>query len=135
MPSPSGIGEHQGVMQSETKRQPSIRALVETRPREVVVECRSLTKRYGQLGAVDGVAFSLERGTVTGFLGPNGAGKTTTLRLLLGLAEPTIGEALVFGRRYRDLEKPIQHVGAVLESTDFPPSPTGRDHLRALALA
>jgi ABC-2 type transport system ATP-binding protein len=122
-------------MQSETKRQPSVRELIERRRREVVVECRSLTKRYGRLAAVDGVAFSLERGTVTGFLGPNGAGKTTTLRLLLGLAEPTFGEALVFGGSYRDLEKPIQHVGAVLESTDFHPSRSGRDHLRALALA
>src|SRR5207253_5041763 len=69
-----------------------------------VVGCRALTKRYGELVAVDGVTFSLERGTVTGFLGPNGAGKTTTLRLLLGLAEPTAGEALVFGRPYRELE-------------------------------
>jgi ABC-2 type transport system ATP-binding protein len=100
-----------------------------------VVSCRALTKRYGELTAVDGVTFSLERGTVTGFLGPNGAGKTTTLRLLLGLAEPTAGEALVFGRRYRELEQPVRRVGAVLESADFHPSRSGRDHLRALALA
>jgi ABC-2 type transport system ATP-binding protein len=85
--------------------------------------------------AVDGITFALEPGTVTGFLGPNGAGKTTTLRLLLGLAEPTAGEALVFGRRYRELEQPIRRVGAVLESSDFHPARSGRDHLRALALA
>jgi ABC-2 type transport system ATP-binding protein len=102
---------------------------------ESVVSCRSLTKRYGDLVAVDGVTFSLERGTVTGYLGPNGAGKTTTLRMLLGLAEPTAGEALVFGRRYRELEQPICWVGAVLESNDFHPARKGRDHLRALALA
>src|SRR5262249_7915851 len=97
--------------------------------------CRALTKRYGELVAVDRVTFSLERGTVTGFLGPNGAGKTTTLRLLLGLAEPAAGEALVFGRRYRELEQPIRRVGAVLESSDSHPARNGRDHLRALALA
>jgi ABC-2 type transport system ATP-binding protein len=102
---------------------------------EAVVSCRALTKRYGALTAVDAVTFSLEPGTVTGFLGPNGAGKTTTLRLLLGLAEPTAGEALVFGRRYRELEQPIRRVGAVLESNDFHPARSGRDHLRALALA
>jgi ABC-2 type transport system ATP-binding protein len=85
--------------------------------------------------AVDAITFSLEPGTVTGFLGPNGAGKTTTLRLLLGLARPTAGEALVFGRRYRQLERPTERVGAVLESTDFHPGRSGRDHLRTLALA
>jgi ABC-2 type transport system ATP-binding protein len=100
-----------------------------------VVSIRSLTKRYGELTAVDELSFSLEAGTVTGFLGPNGAGKTTTLRLLLGLAAPTVGEALVFGRRYRDLDQPAHRVGAVLESHDFHPGRSGRDHLRALALA
>jgi ABC-2 type transport system ATP-binding protein len=84
---------------------------------------------------VDGVTFSLVRGTITGFLGPNGAGKTTTLRLLLGLAEPNSGTALVFGRRYAQLAQPVRHVGAVLESNDFTPGRSGRDHLRVLALA
>jgi ABC-2 type transport system ATP-binding protein len=100
-----------------------------------VVGVSALTKRYGEVVAVDDVTFALHAGTVTGYLGPNGAGKTTTLRLLLGLAEPTTGEALVFGRRYRALEQPIRRVGAVLESNDFHPARTGRDHLRMLALA
>jgi ABC-2 type transport system ATP-binding protein len=100
-----------------------------------VVECRSLTKRFGEVLAVDAVSFALPAGTVTGFLGPNGAGKTTTLRLLLGLAEPSAGEALVFGRHFRDLDHPSRKVGAVLESTDYHPSRSGRDHLRMLALA
>ncbi len=100
-----------------------------------VVTASSLTKRFGELVAVDELTFSLEAGTVTGFLGPNGAGKTTTLRLLLGLAEPTAGEALVFGRRYRELDNPAHRVGAALESSDFHPGCSGRDHLRALALA
>jgi ABC-2 type transport system ATP-binding protein len=103
--------------------------------RDPVVSVSSLTKRYGEVVAVDEVTFSLQAGTVTGYLGPNGAGKTTTLRLLLGLAEPTAGEALVFGRRYRELARPISRVGAVLESGDFHPARSGRDHLRALALA
>jgi ABC-2 type transport system ATP-binding protein len=104
-------------------------------PSEAVVSCRGLTKRYGELAAVDDVTFSLRAGTVTGYLGPNGAGKTTTLRMLLGLAQPSSGEALVFGRRYRELEQPIRSVGAVLESNDFHPARSGRDHLRMLALA
>lgn len=99
-----------------------------------VVTVNSLTKRYGGVVAVEDLTFSLDRGSVTGFLGPNGAGKTTTLRLLLGLAEPTTGDALVFGRRYRDLDQPATAIGAVLESDDFHPGRSGRNHLRALAL-
>ena len=112
-----------------------VRGQVEPVQRQTVLSCAALTKRYGELLAVDGITFLLQAGTVTGFLGPNGAGKTTTLRLLLGLAEPTAGEALVFGRRYRELKQPLRQVGAVLESSDFHPSRSGRDHLRTLALA
>jgi ABC-2 type transport system ATP-binding protein len=104
-------------------------------PRSAVVSVRSLSKRYGEVLAVDALTFSLQPGIVTGFLGPNGAGKTTTLRLLLGLAQPTAGEALVFGRPYRELETPARRVGAVLESGDFDPGRSARNHLRALALA
>lgn len=100
-----------------------------------MIEVRSLTKRYGDNRAVDDLSFSASPGKVTGFFGPNGAGKTTTLRVLLGLAKPTSGEALVFGRRYAELEAPAHRVGAVLESGDFHPGRSGRDHLRALALA
>jgi ABC-2 type transport system ATP-binding protein len=103
--------------------------------RQPVLSTRNLTKRYDDVVAVDALSFALEAGTITGFLGPNGAGKTTTLRLLLGLAQPTTGEALVFGRRYEELEDPMRHVGAVLESGDFDPGRSGRNHLRALALA
>lgn len=99
------------------------------------VMVNSLTKRFGDVLAVDDLFFSLRTGTVTGFLGPNGAGKTTTLRLLLGLAEPTAGEALVFGQRYRDLAEPARRVGAVLESNDFHPGRSGHDHLRTLGIA
>ena len=100
-----------------------------------VVLADHLTKRFGDLLAVDDLCFSLDRGTVTGFLGPNGAGKTTTLRMLLHLVQPTAGSALVFGRRYQDLERPAARVGAVLEAADFHPGRSGRDHLFSLALA
>jgi ABC-2 type transport system ATP-binding protein len=98
-----------------------------------VLSAIGLTKRFGDLVAVRDLSFELEPGTVTGFLGPNGAGKTTTLRMLLGLAAPTAGRALVFGRPYRELERPASRVGAMLEATDLHPGRTGRDHLRVLA--
>ena len=70
------------------------------------VSVASLSKRYGAVTAVADLTFSLYPGTVTGFLGPNGAGKSTTLRMLVGLAEPAAGQALVLGRRYQDLDHP-----------------------------
>jgi ABC-2 type transport system ATP-binding protein len=62
-----------------------------------VIEARGLTKRYGDLVAVEDVSFSLARGEVVGFLGPNGAGKTTTMRMLTGFLPPTDGTALIAG--------------------------------------
>jgi ABC-2 type transport system ATP-binding protein len=100
-----------------------------------VVVAESLTKRFGSVVAVDGLSFALEAGTITGFLGPNGAGKTTTLRMLLGLAAPTSGRALLFDRPYAELHRPALRIGAVLEATDFHPGRTGRDHLRMLGRA
>jgi ABC-2 type transport system ATP-binding protein len=100
-----------------------------------VIRAEHLTKRFGDVLAVDDLSFALERGTVTGFLGPNGAGKTTTLRMLLHLVQPTAGRALVFGGRYQDLERPASRVGAVLEAADFHPGRSGHDHLFSLALA
>jgi ABC-2 type transport system ATP-binding protein len=94
-----------------------------------------LTKRFGDLTAVDDLSFTVEPGRVTGFLGPNGAGKTTTLRMLLGLAEPTAGSATIDGSRYADLDRPIRRVGAVLEGAAAHRGRTGRDHLRVLCRA
>ena len=100
-----------------------------------MIEVRALTKTYGSQHAVNELSFTAPAGKVTGFLGPNGAGKTTTFRCLLSLAEPTSGAALIDGRAYRELPSPRRHVGAVLESTGFHPSRTGRNHLRVIARA
>ncbi len=99
------------------------------------IEVRGLTKRFGTLTAVDHLDFAVEPGRITGFLGPNGAGKTTTLRMLLGLIRPTEGTATIDGHSYRDIADPLQEVGSALESTNFHPGRTGRDHLRVLASA
>jgi ABC-2 type transport system ATP-binding protein len=103
--------------------------------REFAVRGESLTKRFGDIVAVDDLSFELERGTITGFLGPNGAGKTTTLRMVVGLMAPTSGRALVFGQPYVELTEPSRRVGAALEAADFHPGRSGRDHLRMLAEA
>ena len=94
---------------------------------------QGLGKRYGRVKAVEDLSFDVPAGEVTGFLGPNGAGKTTTLRILLGLARATTGQALIGGLRYDQLTRPREIVGAVLEATGFHPGRCGRDHLRILA--
>jgi ABC-2 type transport system ATP-binding protein len=99
------------------------------------IELHGLTKRFGDVTAVDDLTFELQAGTVTGLLGPNGAGKTTTLRMLLGLVAPTSGTATFDGRRYADLVEPARHVGAVLEASSFHPGRRAVDHLRILAAA
>ena len=89
-----------------------------------------LTKTFDAVTAVDGLTFTVEPGTITGFLGPNGAGKTTTLRMLLGLVRPDTGTASIGGHAYLDLPAPSSAVGAVLEATAFHPARSGRGHLR-----
>src|SRR3954452_14148927 len=99
------------------------------------IELRGLTKRFGNVTAVDDLSLELSAGSITGFLGPNGAGKTTTLRMLVGLVAPTSGSATFDGRRYVDLDMPARRVGAVLEASSFHPGRRALDHLLVLASA
>jgi ABC-2 type transport system ATP-binding protein len=100
-----------------------------------VITIQGLTKRFGEVVAVDNLSFEVDQGTVVGFLGPNGAGKTTTLRMLLGLVTPTAGSATIDGKPYRGLAEPVRHVGAVLEASSFHPGRSARNHLRVVATA
>ncbi len=99
------------------------------------IEVEGLTKRFGDVQAVADLSFRVRVGAVTGFLGPNGAGKTTTLRMVLGLARPTAGHALIEGVPYRRLEQPARVVGASLERSGAHPGRSARNHLRQLAAA
>lgn len=73
-----------------------------------MITLRGLTKRYGGTVAVDGLTPDIAEGRVTGFLGPNGAGKSTTMRMILGLDHPTAGTALIDGRPYAALSRPVR---------------------------
>ena len=97
------------------------------------IEVSGLTKRFGEVLAVNDLSFTVDEGRIVGFLGPNGAGKTTTLRMLLGLVNPTSGSATIFGTPYRELSDPVHTVGAVLDGGMLHPGRSGRNHLRALA--
>jgi ABC-2 type transport system ATP-binding protein len=98
-----------------------------------VIEVRGLTKRFGDVLAVDDLSFDVQPGLITGFLGPNGAGKSTTMRMVLGLDRPTSGTALVSGRDMRTVAEPLKHVGALLDPGAVHPGRSGRDHLRVAA--
>ncbi|MCK8669700.1 ABC transporter ATP-binding protein [Rhodococcus sp. NPDC003382] len=98
-----------------------------------MIEVTGLTKTFGSTTAVDDVTFTVRPGIVTGFLGPNGAGKTTTMRLILGLDRPTAGTALIGGRPYRELQRPLRTVGALLDAKWVHPNRSARAHLRWMA--
>ncbi|MFI0444625.1 ABC transporter ATP-binding protein [Actinomadura sp. 6N118] len=98
-----------------------------------MIEVRELTKRHGRVTAVDGLSFVVRPGRVTGFLGPNGAGKSTTMRAIMGLDLADSGEALVNGRRYQAIERPLHEVGALLDAGAVHSGRTAFDHLDWLA--
>jgi ABC-2 type transport system ATP-binding protein len=76
-----------------------------------MIETRQLTKRYGDLTAVDNISFKVEPGQVLGFLGPNGAGKSTTMKMIAGFLAPTSGGASVCG--YDVSEQSLQAKGVL----------------------
>jgi ABC-2 type transport system ATP-binding protein len=92
-----------------------------------------LRKRFGPALALDGMSFTVRPGQVTGFVGPNGAGKSTTMRVILGLDAADEGTALIGGRPYRSLSRPLCHVGSLLDAAALQPSRTARNHLLWLA--
>lgn len=99
----------------------------------MMIEVRGLSKRFGNIVAVDQLSFDVRPGTVTGFLGPNGSGKSTTMRMIMGLDVPAAGTVTVLGRRYHDLPWPLREVGGLLEAKAIHPGRSARAHLLTLA--
>lgn len=101
---------------------------------EAIIEVRGLTKAFGRRIAVNNVNLTVPCGTCFGFLGPNGAGKTTMMRMLLGLARPTSGVALVRGIDVRSARQAaLARVGAIVEEPRFYPYLSGRANLEIWA--
>jgi ABC-2 type transport system ATP-binding protein len=100
---------------------------------DAIIQVRGLRKRFGPVLALDGMSFTVLPGQVTGFVGPNGAGKSTTMRVILGLDTPDAGTALIGGRPYRSLRRPLTHVGALLDAAALQPGRSARNHLLWLA--
>jgi len=101
---------------------------------ENIIDVRGLTKRYGEILAVDNVSFEVGEGEVFGFLGPNGAGKTTTIRMLTGLSRPTAGSARVLGFDVEsEMVKAKKHMGVVPEASNLYDELSAFDNLLLMA--
>ena len=97
------------------------------------IEIRNVTKTYKDGDILKNVSFTAEEGEVTAFLGPNGAGKSSTLRILLGLDRPSSGTALIGGKKYCDIERPLLTVGASFDGVGAPSDRTVFQHLKIAA--
>jgi ABC-2 type transport system ATP-binding protein len=100
---------------------------------EATIEVSGLRKRFGHTIALDGLSFTVTPGNVTGFVGPNGAGKSTTMRVILGLDSVDEGTALVSGRPYASLSRPLTHLGSLLDAGALHPARSARSHLLWMA--
>ena len=97
------------------------------------IEVNNLSKRYGDLVALNNASFEVPLGTICGFVGPNGSGKTTTIRMLLGLIKPSAGTGSIIGNSISHPERYLNEVGALIEGPAFYPALSGIENLKVLA--
>jgi ABC-2 type transport system ATP-binding protein len=98
----------------------------------LAIETKGLTRRFGEVCAVDGLDLQVEQGRFHGFLGPNGAGKSTTIKMLTGLLAPTSGSIRILGEDVSDLDKAREvkrRIGVVPENLALFDNLTGREYL------
>ncbi|WP_436923703.1 ABC transporter ATP-binding protein [Halosimplex amylolyticum] len=94
------------------------------------IEAEGVTKRFGDVTAVEDLTLSVEQGEVFGFLGPNGAGKSTTINVLLGFLEPTAGSARVLGSDVTEEGRAVrERIGLLPEAFDGVPNLSAREHV------
>ncbi len=104
--------------------------MTQTLEPQYAISTSDLTKTFGSQRAVDAIDLRVPTGSVFGFLGPNGSGKTTTIRMLLGLATISSGEATLLGHPVPSgLGAALPKVGALVEGPAFYPYLSGRDNL------
>ena len=97
----------------------------------LAVRCEGLTKRYGDVVAVNGLSLHVRRGECFGLLGPNGAGKTTTIEILEGLLTPDAGDVDVLGLRWGTDDRELrQRLGVQLQETQLAEKLTVEETLR-----
>ena len=101
-----------------------------TERRPILLEARSLGRRYGDYQAVQDISFQIRRGEIVGLLGPNGAGKTTTMRMLTGFLPASEGHAFIAGvDTHRDPREAHRHIGYMPENNPLYPEMRVREYL------
>src|SRR6187402_3788398 len=96
-----------------------------------MIKVENLSKRYGNVTAVDSIDFEVGKGEIVGFLGPNGAGKSTTMRMLSCYLPPTSGRAEVAGYDiFRDSLRAREHIGYMPENVPLPQDMRVNEYLR-----
>lgn len=87
---------------------------------QYIIETNKLSKKFGNLTAVDNINLQVPKGRIYGFLGPNGAGKSTTIRMLLGLVRPTNGNVTIFGKPMKESRLEIlKNIGSMVEYPSY----------------
>ena len=100
----------------------------------MVIEVKNLSKRFGNIQAVDNISFSVKEGEIFGFLGPNGAGKTTTVRMLTGIIKPDNGQINILGHDMtKDPIKVKEKIGVVPETSNAYLDITGWENMMLTA--
>jgi len=100
----------------------------------MVIEVKGLSKRFGDIQAVDNISFNVEKGEIFGFLGPNGAGKTTTVRMLTGIIKPDNGQINILGHdMIKDPIKVKEKIGVVPETSNAYIDITGWENMMLTA--
>lgn len=99
---------------------------------EYVLQTNSLTKKYKEFKALNGLSMNVPKGAIYGFVGKNGAGKTTLIRLICGLQTPTSGEYTLYGRKNtdKDISKSRRRMGAVVETPSIYLDMTAEENLK-----
>lgn len=106
---------------------------MKTKLDEASIRVRGLTRRFGELVAVDHLDLDLPSRGVIGFVGPNGAGKSTTIRMLLGLVDASEGSGEVLGESIEHPERYADRVGALIENPAFIPAISARTNVESMA--
>ncbi|MEK4555247.1 ABC transporter ATP-binding protein [Jeotgalicoccus sp. FSL K6-3177] len=100
-----------------------------------MIKLENLTKEYGDKTVVNDLSLTFKPGIVTGLLGPNGSGKSTTMKMIISLVNPTAGDVLINGSKYKDYQEPFKQIGTLIDPSALDKNFTAHQHLSIIAEA